>query len=138
MIAIDVKIESLLHRGFLDFQKKSDINSLSTQLNRYAQAGYHFKLIDSVKGEVNDLIRMVESRQAIDPDQQEFVSFIKSEKLAALRLLKFNSTAELAEVERNLDLPNQLTTARPTPLKPINLIMYYNLCIIPESNFVQK
>lgn len=129
MIPIDIKIESLIHRSFVDFQKVQNINTLAGQLKRYAQAGYGFRLLDSIKGEVNDLITMVESRQPVHPGREEFRPFIKAEKLAALRLLKFNSAAELAELERILDLPNQLTTATPPSLKPVNLILFYGVFI---------
>lgn len=144
MIPIDVKIESLIHRGFVDFQKVQNIDTLAGQLKRYARAGYGFRLLDSVKGEVNDLITMVESGETVDPAQEEFGPFIKAEKLAALRLLKFNSAAELAEVERILDLPNQLTTTTPPSLKPVNLIMFYgvfikggHLYLLIDTNYYQ-
>ena len=129
MIAIDVKIESLIHRGFVDFQKVQSIDTLAGQIKQYAQAGYGFRLLDSIKGEVNDLITVVESGNPVDPAQVEFEPFIKAEKLAALRLLKFNSAAELAELERILDLPNQPTTATAPRLKPVNLILFYSVFI---------
>jgi len=127
MIPIDIKFESLIHRSFIDFQKVQNLDVLTDQLKRYSLSGFRFKMIDSIKGEVDDLIQLAESSNSVDPGQEGFASFIKREKLAALRLLKFNKAAELVEVENALDIPNQKTTATPVPLKPVNLRMYYCL-----------
>ena len=144
MIPIDVKIESLIHRSFIDFRKNREMDVLSSQLKRFSESGFQFKMVDSIKGEVNELIQLAEYYDLIHADQEGFVSFIKEEKLAALRLLKFNKAAELADIENILDIPNQKTTATPVGLKPLNLVMYYcvflrgkDVYILIDTNYHQ-
>ena len=136
MIPIDVKIESLIHRSFVDFRKNRELNILSFQLNRFSESGFQFKMLDSIKGEVNDLIQLAEYYDPIQSDQEGFESFIKEEKLAALRLLKFNKAAELAEIENILDIPNQKTTARPVDPKPLKLVMYYSVFLRGKDVYI--
>jgi len=136
MIPIDVKIESLIHRSFVDFEREQKIEPLIRQFIRYDHEGFQFKFIDTIKGECNNLIRTANSRHPMGPEREGFRAFIKAEKLAALRLLKFNSAAALAEIETNLDLANQKTTAAPIRLKPIIPILYYGVFLKGKDVYI--
>lgn len=136
MIANDLKIESLIHRNFVDFRRDGRLDSLGQQLSSLYHSGYQLKFVDAIKGDVDGLIKLAESPVQADPEQEESASFIKQEKLAALRLLKFNCAAELASIENALDLPNQKTTATPVRLKPYTLKLYYCVFLKEKDFFI--
>ena len=144
MIPIDVKIESQLHAGFTEFYLRANTEMLASQLLKYHQAGHRFKMIEVLKGEVNEVIKTAELPEPLDPDCDDYGPFIRAEKLAALRLLDFNAAAELARIEKILDNPNPKTT-RPSAKPPaIHPVMYYcvfikgkDIFIILDTNYKQ-
>lgn len=136
MIPIDVKIESVLHAGFFEFYRKANTKLLASHLLKYHRAGYQYKMIEVLKGEVNDVIKTAELPEPLDPDCDDYWAFIRAEKLAALRLLDFNAAAELARIEKILDNPNPKTT-RPSVKSPsIHPVLYYCVFIKGKDIFI--
>ena len=135
MIPFDIKIESLIHCSFVDFHRESNINPLIEQLMRYHQAGYQYKMIETLTGDVNKVIHTAKSPGSMNPDHEDFLPFIKAEKLAALRLLDFNAATGLATIERTLK-PNPKTTRQPIKLPPIHLILYYCIFVKGKDIFI--
>ena len=144
MIPIDVKIESVLHAGFFEFYRNANTELLASQLLKYHQAGYRFKMIEVLKGDVNEVIKTAELSEPMDPDCYEYLPFVKAEKLAALRLLDFNTAAELAGIEGIMDNPNPKTT-RPSVKPPSkHPVLYYcvfikgkDIYILLDTNYKQ-
>ena len=131
MIPIETRIESLIHQSFLDFREQAKLDALTRLLHRLAHASYTFKQLSAIKGEVDELISLAEYPGQTSPDEEGFPAFIHAEKMAALRLLKFNEAAELSRKEEILDLPRQKTTATSFRLKPYTLKLYY--CVIRKN-----
>jgi hypothetical protein len=136
MIPIDIKIESLIHRSFIDFHRKSNVNVLIEQFMRYHQAGYQYKMIEILKGDVNEVILTAESSKSMNSDNENFLPFIRAEKLAALRLLDFNAVSGLATIERTLDNPNPKTTRQPMKLLVIHHILYFCVFVKGKDIFI--
>ncbi len=137
MIPLDIRIESMLHRSFIDFYREENVEVTKNQLQNYHRAGYRYKIIDALQGDVNDLIQTAESPLNMNPDRPDYSPFIKAEKLAALRLLDFNSAAELAKIDTILRNPNPKTTLKPMKLPTIQLIMYYCVFIKGKDIYIQ-
>ena len=137
MTFIDKKIESLFRGSFIDLDFESSLNALKEQLTIYHQAGYQYKMVETLIGDVNDLIQMVELPEQMNPEQASFLPFIEAEKLAALRLLDFNAAAGLAGIEKILDSSNQKTTRLPIKIPAISLKMYYFVFIKGKDIYIQ-
>lgn len=144
MIPLYTRIESMLHRSFIDFFREGNIEVLKNQLLIYHRTGYKYKIIEAIHGDVNDLIQTAESPVNMNPDRHDYSPFVKAEKLAALRLLEFDAAAELARIDKVLVNQNPKTTRPQMKLPTIQLIMYYcvfikgkDIYILIDTNYKQ-